>query len=219
MCKRFSFKSTEKALEEQLDIRVANNIRWSYNIAPTHHAYVLLNESPQRMQYITWGLIPAHSRDGKNEGRLINARKEGIAVSPSFRIPIRSRRCLILADSFYCWKKEGLQEVPYRVTLQNENLMLLAGIWDVWYKGDYAIKSFSIITKPTTGPLKQIVPRMPVIIHNKEKQKEWLSEIPLSKVQSIVDHKDADDVYQFYKISPEVDSIKKNDGSLHHIIK
>lgn len=219
MCKRFSFKSTEKILEEQLDIPVTNTIRWSYNIAPTHHAYVILDDAPNRLQYITWGLIPAHSRDGKNEGRLINARKEGIAVSPSFRIPIRSRRCLVLADSFYCWQKDGLDEVPFRVTSQNERLMTLAGIWDIWYKEDYAIKSFSIITKPTTGPLKSIVPRMPVVLPDAAQRKMWLSEIPLSKVQSIIDHREEDDTYHFYKISSEVHSVKKNDPSLHHLVE
>lgn len=218
MCKRFSFKTTEKALEEQLNIRAGGNIRWSYNIAPTHHAYVLLDESPNRIQYLTWGLIPGHSRDGENKGKLINARKEGIAVSPSFRIPIRSRRCLVLADSFYCWQKEGLKETPFRVTLEKDALMLLAGIWDIWYKGDYAIKSFSIITRPSTGSLKDIVPRMPVLIQNPIDQQQWFSDISLSKVQSILDHKN-DDQYHFYKISPEIHSIKKNDESLHKVAK
>lgn len=218
MCKRFSFKSSEEKVEYQLQVPVTNNLRWSYNIAPTQHAYVILSDSPGRLQYITWGLIPSNSRDGKNLGKLVNARKEGIAVSSSFRIPIRSQRCLVLADSFYCWEKQGLKETPYRVTKADKSIMLFAGIWDVWYKGDYAVKSFSIITKPTTGPLKEIIPRMPVVIHEKEHQAKWLEEIPLSKVQSIIDLKDPD-VYDFYKISSEIDSFQKNDPELHEILE
>ena len=214
MCKRFSFKTTEEKIEKQLGLPYAKNLRWSYNIGPTHHAYVLLNEDPKNLQYITWGLIPANSRDGKNEGKLINARKEGIGISPSFRIPIRSQRCLVLADSFYCWEKEGINETPYRVMIEDESFMLMAGVWDIWYNGDYGVKSFSIITKQTTGKLKEVVPRMPVIIHTKEDQVKWLEDIPLSEVQSIIDAKDAYH-YQYYKISGELNSLQKNDASLH----
>ncbi len=218
MCKRFSFIASEEKVKQELGVPVTNNLRWSYNVAPTQHAYVILSDSPTRLQYITWGLVPSNSRDGNNTGKLINARKEGIAVSSSFRIPIRSQRCLILADSFYCWEKRGLEDIPYRVAMENQSLMLFAGIWDVWYKGDYAVKSFSIITKPTTGELKEIVPRMPVVIHKKEDQLNWLEDIALSKVQSIIDLKDPD-VYKFYKISPEIDSIQKNDASLHTLLE
>lgn len=217
MCKRFSFKTTGEVLESQFAIENGYNLKWSYNIAPTQHAYVILSDAPDRLQYISWGLIPANSRDGKNEGRLANARKEGIGVSSSFRLPIRSRRCLIPADSFYSWKKEGLKEIPFRVTIEDHSIMLLAGVWDLWESGDYGVKSFSIITKPTTGDLKEICPRMPVIIHNPEDRSDWLKNIPLQKVQSIMDQKDPD-VYHFYKISDDIQSISRNDPGLHEMI-
>ena len=218
MCKRFSFKASEEKIEKQLGIPFTKNLRWSYNIAPTHHAYVLLDKYPKDLQYITWGLIPANSRDGKNEGKLINARKEGIGISSSFRIPIRSQRCLVLADSFYCWEKEGVGEIPYRVMIEDESIMLMAGVWDIWYNGDYGVKSFSIITKQTTGDLKEIIPRMPVIIQTKEDRERWLDDIPLSEVQSIIDAKDAFD-YHYYKVSKELNSLQRNDASLHEQIE
>jgi putative SOS response-associated peptidase YedK len=214
MCKRFSFKTAIEEMELQFGMRVPTDLRWSYNVAPTQHAYVILNDDPERLQYITWGLIPANSRDGRNEGKLINARKEGIGVSPSFRIPIRSRRCLILVDSFYCWQNEGTHNTPFRITQSEDQLMTLAGVWDVWYKGDYAVKSFSIITKSTTGDLRTINPRMPVVIQ-KNFREEWLSDISLSRVQTIMDNKDPEGYFKYYQITSEIDSIKKNDQSLH----
>lgn len=214
MCRRFSFKTSIEEMELQFGMHVPTNLRWSYNIAPTQHAYVILSDAPDRLQYITWGLIPANSRDGRNEGKLINARKEGIGVSPSFRIPIRSRRCLVLADSFYSWRKEGSHETPFRITHAEGKLLTLAGIWDIWYNGDYAVKSFSIITKPTSGVIRSINPRMPVVIQ-KNFREEWLSQVSLSRIQTIMDTKDPDNYYQFYEITPEVHSIKKNDQSLH----
>ena len=201
-------------MELQFGLRVPTNLRWSYNVAPTQHAYVILNDNPDRLQYITWGLIPYNSRDGKNEGKLINARKEGIAVSPSFRIPIRSKRCLVLADSFYCWQKKATREKPFRIIHSEGEILTFAGIWDIWYHNDYAVKSFSIITKTATGPLRQICERTPVVIQ-KNFREEWLSEISLSRVQTIMDTKEPEDYFQFYEITSEIQSIKKNDQSLH----
>ncbi len=214
MCRRFSFKTTIEEMELQFGMQVPTNLRWSYNVAPTQHAYVILSDAPDRLQYITWGLIPANSRDGKNEGKLINARKEGVGVSPSFRIPIRSRRCLVLVDSFYSWRKEGTHETPFRIAHADGKLLTLAGVWDIWYKGDYAVKSFSIITKSTAGNFRKINPRMPVVIQ-KEFRKEWLSDISLSRVQTIMDARDAEEDFNCYEINADIQSIKKNDQSLH----
>ena len=100
MCGRFSLATSKEKIQSEIPfVETANNLRLSYNIAPTQHANIVTNDSPERLQYVTWGLIPYWSKDGKNEGKLINARSEGIETKPSFRIPIRKRRCLILADS------------------------------------------------------------------------------------------------------------------------
>ena len=217
MCKRFSFVTSEEKIEQQFGISYPGNLNWSYNIAPTQLAYAILNDAPDQLQYIHWGLVPANSRDGKNEGKLVNARKEGIGVSSSFRIPIRSQRCLVMADSFYIFEKIGIKNIPYRVTKANESIFTMAGVWDIWKSGKQIIKSFSIITKPSIGDIKEIVPRMPVIIHDPEHQSLWMKDIPLSKVQSIIDLKDPED-YQFYKISSALHSINKNDSSLHQVL-
>ena len=75
MCGRFSFTTSKEKLKEQFgDIETGDNLRINFNIAPTQHAYVVTNDHPDRLQYITWGLIPHWSKDGKNTGKLINAR-------------------------------------------------------------------------------------------------------------------------------------------------
>jgi len=98
MCSRFSFVATQEEIESKFDITLQNPLRTSYNIGPTQHAYIITNDNQNRLQYVTWGLIPSWSETGRNTGRLINARKENIGGQTSFRIPIRKKRCFLLPN-------------------------------------------------------------------------------------------------------------------------
>jgi putative SOS response-associated peptidase YedK len=217
MCTRFSFVATQKDIELQFNLEIRNNLRNSYNIAPTHHANIITNDHPDRLQYLTWGLIPYTSRNGKNDGRLINARKEGIAGSSSFRIPIRKRRCLVLADSYYVWNNKNDEIEPYRVVLKNGEIIAMAGIWDIWLEKDYAIKSFSIITTNANREISPISQRMPVIFNNKELQREWLQDTELDRVLELTDHVEHD-ILEYYKISKKINSIRYDSVDIHEKI-
>ena len=218
MCTRFSFVALKEDIENQFNLEIRNNLRNSYNIAPTHHANIITNDSTDRLQYLTWGLIPYTSREGKNDGKLINARKEGIASSPSFRIPIRKRRCLVLADSYYVWNKKNEEIRPYRVVLKDRKIMALAGVWDIWFEKEYAIKSFSIITTIANREISKISPRMPVILKNKETQKEWLQDIELDRVLELTDNVE-DDILEYYTISNKINSTRYNAMDIHEKIE
>ena len=219
MCGRFSFVASREKIEKQLgSIEVENNLRTSFNIAPTQHAYVITNDSPRRLQYLTWGLIPHWSRDGSNTGKLINARMEGILTKPSFRLPVRTRRCLVPADSFYEWRKVGGQKIPYRIFLRSEEIMLMGGIWDIWYKGDYAIKSFSIITTPPNLEISGIHNRMPLILTGREEQKRWLEEEDVSRISEMM-HPAENHIFKIQRVSEKVNSIKNNSLELHQSIQ
>ena len=114
MCGRYSFAPKPKqreALESTVDLPA--ELQLSFNIAPTQEAYVIANDHPRQLQRMEWGLVPHWSAEGKNSGKLINARAEGIEEKPSFREPIHSKRCLVPADSFYEWRKlSGKRKVP-----------------------------------------------------------------------------------------------------------
>lgn len=216
MCGRFSLATSKEKLQRQLPfVETSETLRVSYNIAPTQHAYVVTNDQPNRLQYITWGLVPHWSNDGKNTGRLINARREGIETKPSFRIPIRKRRCLVPADSFYEWKKEGVQKVPYRIFPKDGSLMLFAGVWDIWYKGDYGLKTFSIITTPPNDEVSTIHNRMPVILTNEEQRQIWLESDDLGEVLSQL-QTPPDGILDMYRVSTLVNSPGNNSPQLHY---
>lgn len=219
MCGRFSFVASIERVKNQLaDIDTGNHLKVNFNVAPTQLSYVITNEQPQKLQSLHWGLIPYWSKDGKKSGKLINARMEGIAAKPSFRMPFRKRRCLVLVDSFYEWRKEGKQKIPYRIMLQNGKLLLLAGIWDVWQQGEQSIRTFSVITTPPNKEMSGVHNRMPLILRTAEEQRQWLEEKDIKKVTTLLKTPD-DNILTMYRVSDKVNSVRNNSIELHQKIE
>jgi putative SOS response-associated peptidase YedK len=48
---------------------------------------------------------------------MISARAETVATKPAFREALKKRRCLIPADGFYEWKKNGKTKTPFCFTM------------------------------------------------------------------------------------------------------
>ena len=215
MCGRFSLVAPKEKLQQQLpQVEVPEVLRPSYNIAPTQHAYVVTDDQPERLQYITWGLVPHWSEDGKNSGRLINARREGIETKPSFRVPIRRRRCLVPADSFYEWRRVGRDKIPYRILLKNNDLMIFAGVWDIWYQGDYGLKTFSIITTDANEDVADIHDRMPVLLTTPEQQKRWLESEDLDEVLMLL-QTPQDHIIKKYRVTDKVNAVTNDSPDMH----
>jgi len=215
MCGRFSLAVSERKIQQELPfVDPGSNIRKSYNIAPTQHSYVVTDDQPSHMQYITWGLIPYWSEDGKNTGKLINARAEGIESKASFRVPIRKRRCLVLADSFYEWRTVDRQKIPYRILPKNGSLLVLAGIWDLWDKSGYPVKSFSIITTTPNREVSSLHNRMPVILPTLDERLKWLENIEIEEVLALL-RPPSDGFLRVYRVTDDVNSPANNVPELH----
>ena len=109
MCGRFTLGATA-TLAAQFDLATVPTWTPRYNIAPTQEVLVVLQPSPQASREARlhrWGLIPPWAKDPSIGNRMINARAETVATKPAFRHAFKERRCLVLADGFYEWHKEG----------------------------------------------------------------------------------------------------------------
>ena len=60
---------------------------------------------------------------------MINARAETITEKPSYRRLLESKRCLIPADGFYEWRREGNIKIPVWFHLKNRQPFAFAGLW------------------------------------------------------------------------------------------
>jgi putative SOS response-associated peptidase YedK len=147
-----------------------------YNVAPTQPVAVVANNHNTTLDFFTWGLIPSWAKDPTIGSRMINARAETLAEKPAFRAAYRRRRCLILADGFYEWRKEpgSKAKTPMYVQLKSGEPFGFAGLWEAWNSphGDL-ILSCTIITTTPNKLMKPIHDRMPVILPP-EAYTEWL---------------------------------------------
>ena len=187
----------------------------SFNIAPTHQAFVIANDRPHSLQPMLWGLVPHWSNDGTASGKLINARAEGIEEKPSFREPIRRRRCVVPADSFYEWRTEpGRRKVPYRILSKSGRLLMMAGIWDEWGHGASRLRSFSIITTGANREVSGLHDRMPLLL-DEAACRHWLEPLMLEEVLEMLVAPQADDQLQMYRVSEKLNYAGYEGADLH----
>ena len=140
--------------------------RW--NVAPSQDipAVRLDRHGKRRLVSLRWGLIPYWAKDAKIGYRTINARAETVATAPAFREAFRKRRCLIPADGFYEWQKQGGTRQPYRVILKDGAPFALAGLWERWRNPENGekVESCTIIVTDANELVAPLHDRMPVII-------------------------------------------------------
>jgi putative SOS response-associated peptidase YedK len=121
-----------------------------------------------------WGLIPSWSKDPSIAVGLINARAETLDKKPSFREAFRKRRCLIVADGFYEWKKEGNKKMPLYYYLKSGRPFGFAGLYETWIAPDQKkINTCTIITTAANELIAPVHDRMPVILSGGQ-ERSWL---------------------------------------------
>src|SRR5690349_2241399 len=114
-----------------------------YNIAPTQGvAAVRTNAaSGQReLSMLHWGLIPRWADDPAIGNKMLNARSETLATKPAFREAFKQRRCLIPADGFYEWQKQGAKKQPFLIARPDGQPFAFAGMWESWRREELKIE-------------------------------------------------------------------------------
>ena len=179
MCGRFTLTVDPGQLQEAFPwVDIPEEIPRRYNIAPSQPVAVVPNDGQNRVDFFNWGLIPFWAKDPKIGNRMINARSETLTEKPSFRGPFKYKRCLVLVDGFYEWRKEpGTQsKTPIYLRLKNKAPFAFAGLWDNWHSDDGSeIRTFTIITTEPNTLIMEIHNRMPVILPQNT-YRDWLKE-------------------------------------------
>lgn len=109
MCGRFTLHIPPELLAEIFGLQEIPVYSARYNIAPSQQVPVIRKtaDCPNRLDFLSWGLIPPWAKDRSMGNRLINARSETAHEKPAFRNSLHHRRCLIPASGFYEWQMAG----------------------------------------------------------------------------------------------------------------
>ncbi|MSQ40616.1 MAG: SOS response-associated peptidase [Dehalococcoidia bacterium] len=169
MCGRYTLIADLGELAERFQFPVPDlDLRPRYNVSPSQDVLAVVSTSSGEREaaVLHWGLVPFWAKDSKVGYRMINAVGETVADKPAFKNAFRRRRCLVLADGFYEWRKEAGSKVPMRIGVRGWEPFAFAGLWESWTNKETGevLRSCTIITCPPNELMAPIHNRMPVIL-------------------------------------------------------
>ena len=172
MCGRFTRSSPPQAIADELGIPVETIVAAAprFNVCPSEEVLVVARgtgerDDAMRAGLMRWGLVPWFASDAKSGPRAINARAETVATNRTFRDAFARRRCLVVADGFYEWRRSGDEREPWLIRLRSRRPFVFAGVWDRWKSRDgEPLVSCAIVTCEPNALVAPIHDRMPVIV-------------------------------------------------------
>lgn len=214
MCGRFTITLSKEDLLDYVNQKYNKPIMKdvytgpNYNVAPGMDILsVIYDGHKHRIGLLNWGFKPdflPHDKVG-----FINAKAETLFKLPSFKTAAQKRRCLILSDGFYEWKKDD--KTPLRIVTDG-GMFAMAGVWNSYQGRDGITHTVAIITTEANEYMKAIHDRMPVIL-NDEQQQSWLgNDTPIYMLMDLLKPYQGD--IRAYEVSHRVGSVKNNDPSL-----
>ncbi len=213
MCGRFEIHSAFKIIAELfgIDDRFFD-FQPNYNVAPSQDVLTVFREGDRNVPGLCrWGFLPPWAKTPSEGFKMINARAETLAEKPSFREAFRYRRCLVIADGFFEWKREGTAREPYYLRLASRQPFGFAGLYSDWtsLEGE-SLRTATIITTEANALVRPLHDRMPAIVPA-DKQERWLDPGIHSPVQlmPILAPYPADQM-ECYGVSRQVNSVKVN---------
>jgi putative SOS response-associated peptidase YedK len=239
MCGRYALAKDPAELAEEFDARDATDGEVDapeYNVAPTLTVPGVVDRHPRdeegtpdpssterSLRAMRWGLVPSWAKDSSVGNRLINARAESLTEKPAFRRAAASRRCLLPADGWYEWLRDGSHKIPYFMTYsQSSGLaghpLALAGLWETWRprsaeKGTAPLVSTTVVTVASAGPLTEIHHRMPLVLP-RESWAEWLDPDHDDPTSLLVPSEDVLAAIEMRQVSSKVNNVRNHGPEL-----
>lgn len=182
MCGRFTITVTMDELKDYLseyydiDEMKGDFVLPRYNVAPGQEVISVINDGQKnRVGLFKWGLVPSFAKDEKIGYSMINAKSETLQDKPSYRPSLEHKRCVILANGFYEWKKEDQHKIPMRILMKDQSIFPIAGLWSTYVRPDGTkLHTCTIVTTAANALVSEIHDRMPVIL-TEETKTSWLN--------------------------------------------
>lgn len=218
MCGRFAATLAPEIYRQAFGYQEAPNFPPRYNIAPTQPISIVTESAGvRRHQLVRWSFLPSWAKDPKTFPVLINARGETVLDKPAFRHAIKRRRCVLLADGFYEWRREGRAKTPFLLRMNDRGPMPLAGLWETWVgPNGEEVDGAAIVTTSANGVVAAIHERMPVILRDGDLDR-WLAcaDVPEKEATTLI--RPCPEAWlELTQVGARVNSVAPDDPSLQH---
>lgn len=197
---------------------VPSGTRRHYNISPAASApVVLLREGARQIERKLWGIVPQNAKDTSAVFRYKTyaVRSEVALKKQSLAKAIRTQRCLVPANGWYEWRTVDGQKIPYFITLRDQSLFAMAGIYSSWTdpdgkeSGTYGIMTIDSRSSSTGDRLAR-----PIVLRSDE-EAVWLDPaIDDTTALYGMMKSYTDDVLSIVRVSEKVNSTKPNTPEL-----
>jgi putative SOS response-associated peptidase YedK len=167
MCGRYTLRSSMHSIAEVFRLAEVPDLAPRYNIAPTQKVLTIVagpESGSRQARLLRWGLVPSWADDPSIGNRMLNARGETVDSKPAFRKAFTDRRCVVVADGFYEWRKSGKFRQPFFIRRPNDAPLAFAGLFEHWSRGTDVVDSCTIITTHANAFMSSLHDRMPVIL-------------------------------------------------------
>jgi putative SOS response-associated peptidase YedK len=185
---------------------VTSGLDADYNVAPTDPVPVVRMSQGRGARVLDtarWGLVPPWATDLRGGARMINARSETVATSRAFGPSFARRRCLVPADGWFEWVRDGRARQAFYLTPSDGSVLAFAGLWSTWSGGTRTggsgatgggatgggvaggderagaaeqerLITCSVLTTAALGELTRVHERMPLIL-SADRWEQWLA--------------------------------------------
>ena len=218
MCGRYTITVTVEELMARFmaeDATVPCH-RPRYNVAPMQMVPAVIHDGTRnRLGMLKWGLVPPWAEDERIGARMINARAETLEERPAFRQAFRRKRCILPADGFYEWKRDGKRKRPLRIVLRDGGVFGMAGLYETWTGPDgRKVHTCAVVTTAPNRLMADIHDRMPVILR-REDEALWLDRNvqDLERLRPLLQPYPAEEM-EAYEVDPRVGNVAFDDPGL-----
>ncbi len=209
MCGRFvNIEKKEKILKLFPSSSILNYSKKSYNISPSNLINVIYKKNNNiYIDNLFWSFSYFNKQTNITQF-VINSRIETIESKYLFKDSFIRRKCLIISNGYFEWKKIDNIKQPYFISIPKNELMFFGGIWRQEIKHNIKTNVVCIITKEANKNLSEIHSRMPLIMSHNEGL-EFINDNDnkfLENNKSVVE----DDI-DYFPVSKIVNNPKNND--------
>jgi len=166
MCGRYTVRDPRRCLAEFSIIENPAALEPRYNIAPSQGLWVIRATEPGQppeLCLLRWGFSrggsATHAR-GTRPREIVMTRAETVMGVSRSDHGLASRRCLLIADGFYEWRRTEGRSAPYFMHRPDDAPFAMAAVW----RPGSPLDGCAVITRPAHPPVDAVHHRMPAFV-------------------------------------------------------